>query len=263
MSADSKVYPAQDINPSTLAQFEEKQRALRERINRAFFVDLFRQMTASDEVQAGTRTATEVRLAQQESMRIMGPVLEILNDSVFTPMVANLFYIMREQGLLPEPPEELMAPAKKVKDQEDGSTREVQDSNLELKVEYISIMAQALKLEGLGAVERFLSVIGAVYTFDQSVIHKIKTGNLIDQVAKILSVPPDMVATDEEYAGIMADIQQKAAEAQQAEIQAQQATAVNKLANSPTGEPSALTTMMPSPNGRMGPAPQPAPMGAA
>lgn len=237
MTADGKVYTIQDIRADLLAQFENKESMVRDRINRAFFVDLFRQVSLQDEVQTGKRTATEVRLAQQESMRIMGPVLEILNDAVFGPMVAILWQIMRDQGLIPEPPEELRPEANKPMD---GSVRDVS-----LKVEYISIMSQAMKLEGLGAVERLVSFVAAVASFDAMVVHKIKTGNLIDQVAKILSIPPDSVATDEEFQAIMDGIQRQQQAAMQAEVQAKQAAAVKSLGTTPTDQPSVLSSMAP------------------
>ena len=103
-----------------------------ERINRAFYVDLFLLISQQDDV----RTATEIAARQEEKLLQLGPVLEGLHDELLDPLIDRTFDMLvrlSEPGwrgtgpvLLPPPPEEL--------------------AGADLKIEYISILAQAQKL---------------------------------------------------------------------------------------------------------------------
>jgi hypothetical protein len=99
---------------------------------RAFFEDLFLLLASSDRRQI---TATEVIERREEKLLALGPVLEQLNQDLLDPLIDNTFHIMNRQGLIPPAPEVLQG--------------------MDLKVEYISIMAQAQKLIGIAGIERF------------------------------------------------------------------------------------------------------------
>jgi hypothetical protein len=67
-----------------------------------------------------------------------------------------------------------------------------------LKVEYISIMAQAQKLVGLGGIERFTGFAGQIVASAPTVADKIDGDKLIDVYADLTSIPPGIVRSDDE-----------------------------------------------------------------
>ena len=71
---------------------------------------------------------------------MLGPVLERLHNEMLSPKIDLTFQRIMDAGLLPPPPKEL------------------QDS--ELKVEFVSTLAQAQKMVGLGSMDRLLGTVG-------------------------------------------------------------------------------------------------------
>lgn len=215
----SSVRPLMEVRIN-LADMENSQIRVRDRLARAFHVDLFRSISQFDEIQQGKMTATEVKARQQEGMRQLGPVLEQLNDSVFGPMIDILFKFHVSQDVLPPPPAEIQG--------------------LDLKVEYISIMAQAQQLESLAGLERFLGIITQVATFDQQVLDVANPDFIVREISRVLSLPPQTVNPDDEVKALrmkrsaLVEAQQKAATLQQA------SQGLAGLAQTGTGEGSML-----------------------
>jgi hypothetical protein len=184
----------------SVRELEEKSQQIRNRIQRGFYEDLFLMLAASDRRQI---TAREIEERHEEKLLALGPVLEQLNQDLLDPLIDNTFAIMLDQGLIPPAPEELQG----------------QD----LKIEYISIMAQAQKLIGIGAVERFTSYAGQVAQYDPSVLQKISADQLIDVYSELVSLPAGVVRSDDEVAEIRAEMaarQQAMQQAEQAQMQA-------------------------------------------
>ena len=156
-----------------------------DRINRAFYVDLFLLISRQDDV----RTATEITARQEEKLLQLGPVLEGMHEELLDPLVDNTFarlIRLSEPGwrnpdlpqMLPPPPEELI-----------GS---------EVKVDYISVLAQAQKLVSTGAMERWVGFTGQVAGLRPEVLDKINADKVVEQMATDLGVPNDMVVSEEE-----------------------------------------------------------------
>jgi hypothetical protein len=123
-------------------------------------------------------TAREIDERHEEKLLALGPVLEQLNQDSNDPLIDIAFDIHMRQGLIPPPPEEVQ-----------GS---------DLKVEYISMMAQAQKLVGIGGVERFAGFVMQAAQVDPSVLQKVNADQMIDVYADMTSVPPSIVRTDEQ-----------------------------------------------------------------
>lgn len=206
----------------SVQELEGKQVQVRERIRRAFYEDLFLMLSASDRRQI---TAREIDERHEEKLLALGPVLEQLNQDLLDPLIDNMFEIMVKQGLIPPPPEEI-------------------SQGQDLKVEYISVMAQAQKLYGIGGLERFSAFVGQVAQVDQSALQKINTDQLIDVYADITSIPAGIVRGDDEVAGIRAQIQQQQQQAQQAAINEQQSKTAKNLSQSTLGDSNALQEML-------------------
>lgn len=190
------------------------------RIKRGMFEDLFLMFDGIDK--SGV-TATEIQARQQEKMMVMGPVLERLNDEMLDPIVKRTFGIMERAGLLPVPPQEL------------------QDQPI--LVEYISIMAQAMKLNGVVSVERFVSFVGGVGNTRPDALDKLNTDETIDVYADMVGVPPQMV-NDEKIVKQIRTTRAKQQQAQEAMVAAQQmATTAKTMADTDTSTPSMLQAM--------------------
>lgn len=219
-SGGDSFKPAYQIN-FQINQMEAKMQQIESRIRRAYFEDLF-LMIANDE--RSNITAEEIRARKEERLLAVGPVLEQLNQDILDPLIDLSFEFHRRQGLLPPPPEEL--------------------SGLDLKVEYISVMAQAQKLITIGSVERFTGYASQLMALDPATRDKVDLDQMIDVYGEITSVPPSIIKTDDQVADIRAQREQAMQQQQQAALAAQQAKTVKDLATSPTDGENALTDLI-------------------
>ena len=172
-----------------------------DRINRAFYVDLFLLISRQDDV----RTATEISARQEEKLLQLGPVLEGMHDELLDPLIDNTFnrlIRLSEPGwrneslpqMLPPPPDELM-----------GS---------EIKVDYISVLAQAQKLVSTGAIERWVGFAGQLAGLRPEVLDKVNADEVVKVMADDLGVPNNVVVGDEV---VQAQREARAKQAQDAE----------------------------------------------
>lgn len=223
MSAGTQPFrPAHEVNVRVM-EMEQKQAQVRDRIRRCFFEDLFLMLASSDRRQI---TAREIEERHEEKLLALGPVLEQLNQDLLDPLIDIAFDLHFKQGYFEELPlpEELQG--------------------VPLKVEYISIMAQAQKLIGITGVERFVGFVGQVASVDPAVLDKVNRDQLIDVYADITSVPPDLVVTDEDVAEIRAARAQQQQQAQQMAMMQQGAATAKDLSQTPIDENTALGRML-------------------
>lgn len=145
------------------------------RIQRGFYEDLFLMLSQSDRRQI---TATEVAERHEEKLLQLAPVLEQVQTELLKPLIDRTFNMMLRAGMLPPPPPEL--------------------AGVNLKVEYISIMAQAQKLVNTGSLERVAGFTGNLATLDPSVIDKLNLDNMVDEFSNMVGTPPNTIRTDDE-----------------------------------------------------------------
>ena len=135
------------------------------RINEAFYKDIFLMLTE----QGGNRmTATEVAERHEEKMLMLGPVLDRLNSEMLDPLIALVFARMQEMNLLPPLPEELQ--------------------NVELQVDFISILAQSQKAVTTNAIDRFTNALGVIAGVKPEVVDKFDADYWADCYADALGV---------------------------------------------------------------------------
>lgn len=198
---------------------ELKQGQLRAVVNECFYKNLFLMFTGLDRKQI---TAAEI-YARQEEKLLLGEVLEGLNTDVYDPLVDITFDLMWRQGQLPPPPEEL----------------EEQD----LKVEYISIMHQAMKVAGLSSVDRLTGYVGQMAQFNPDVLDKFDMDQAVDEYAEILGTPPRIVRPDDDVAALR-EQRAQAQQAQQAALaMAEGAKTAKDLASADMGGDNMLTRL--------------------
>lgn len=220
LGATQAMRPAVDVPYQTVTVVEEKAREVERRIRKAFFADLWLLLSESQ----GQMTAREVAERREEKLLQLGTVLEALQDELLDPLITRIFAVMLRRGKIPPPPEELQG--------------------RELKVEYISIMAQAQKLLGTTGLERAAAFVGNLAGVKADVIDKLDFDQLVDEYADSLGVPPSVVRPDEAVAEMRAQREQQQAQAQAVEQQAVQADTAKKLSETDLENPSALAEMM-------------------
>jgi hypothetical protein len=165
------------------------------RIQRAFYEDLFLMLARSDQQLGAARpTAREIDERHEEKLLALGPVLERTNDELLSPLIDRAYEMMEARGLIPEPPEAL-----------DG---------VKLKVEYVSILAEAQKLAGVAMQDRFVASIAPMVEVFPEIRHKVNIFRIVDNYGEMLGVDPRVLRTDEE-AEALGQQEAAAAESQQ------------------------------------------------
>jgi len=204
-----------------IRELEGKQQEIRQRISRAFYEDLFLMLANTNRSQI---TAREIDERHEEKLLALGPVLERINQDVLDPLIENTFMILDKQGLLPEPPESLQG--------------------VDYKVEYVSVMAQAQKLTGIGNIERLVGFVTQVAQLNPEAAQKIDMDTMIQEYAELVSVEPDMIVSKEEMDKIRAAQAQAQAQQAQAQQQMDQVDAAKTMSETKMDEGSALDGLL-------------------
>jgi len=193
---------------------------VRQRIDTHFYADLFQMITRATDRQ---RTATEIAERHEEKLLMLGPVLERLHHEDLAPSVERTFQNAFDAGILPPVPKEM--------------------EGADIKIEFISVLAQAQKAVGLSAMDQLLMTVGQVAQLKPEVIDKVNGDAWVDKASDILGVDPDLVVANDQ----VAMIRQQRAEQQQAQQMAEMlpstAQAAKALSETNTRDPSALTDL--------------------
>ena len=168
----SKVEPNYVINPY-LDHIRGEIQAVEQRIKHGLFEDLF-LMISNDE--RSNITATEIQARQQEKMTALGPILERLNDEMLDPLVKRVYGILDRNFKIAPIPTEMNSP---------------------IVIEYVSILAQAMKLQGVVGVERLVGFVGSVAAGRPDALDKLNMDATIDAYADMIGVPPALVNAQE------------------------------------------------------------------
>lgn len=213
--------PAHEMNLD-ISHLVEDIRDIRFTVKRAFFEDLFLMLSQSDRREI---TAREIEERHEEKLLALGPVLEQMNQDLLDPLIDITFMMMDRQGMIPPPPPELQG--------------------RRLKIEYLSVMAQAQKLVGISSVERFTSYIAnyTANTKDMTMVRKFNAGKTLDDYADRLGINPMNIRSDEEVADIAAQEQRQQQAVAAAETMKTAAGAAKDLAGADMSGDNALTRM--------------------
>ncbi|MBC4002721.1 portal protein [Morganella morganii] len=192
----------------------------RQIIDHAYFVDLFRMMQTVNTRSMPVEAVAEMR---EEKLLMLGPVLQRLDSELLDKLINRTFSVMAENNLLPVPPDEMQG--------------------MQLKVEYISVMAQAQKAIGVSSIERFIGFTSGIGQFSPNALDKINVDETIDAYAASIGVPPSVVATNEQVAQIRENRAQQQAMAQQMQMTQAAVGGAQALGNTPMDDNSALAAL--------------------
>lgn len=178
------------------------------RISRAFYEDLFLMLAMSDRREI---TAREVAERHEEKLLMLGPAYERQNKELLEPLIDRTFAIMLRRDMIPPAPVEL--------------------EGMPLLVEYESIMASAMKLVGVGSLERFTGFVGQLMAGRPEAGDKVDWDQLVDEYGDLVGIPPHVIVPDDQVAAIRrqrAEAQARAEQAAAAEQWAKTGQAMSK-----------------------------------
>jgi hypothetical protein len=172
---------------------------VRTRINQMFYADLF--LMISNDQRRMPVTAREIAERHEEKLLMLGPVLERLHDEMLSPLIDATFSKIIRAGLLRGP----LAPPPELQ-------------GMDLKIEFVSTLAQAQKAVGLNSFDRLLGTISLIGqgSQDPGVWDKLDKDEIVDKYADMLAVDPSVIVADEKVALIRADRQKQQAASQMA-----------------------------------------------
>lgn len=171
---------------------------VRQRINEAFYKDIFLMITGMPTT--ARATATEIAERHEEKMLMLGPVLERLNAEMNSRLIKMTFDRMVQLNLLPPLPDALQG--------------------VSLNIEFVSILAQAQRAIATNSVDRFVQNLGVIVGIKPELADKFDADYWADYYSDVLGIDPQLVVPGEK----VALIRQQRAEAAQAQAQMEQAT---------------------------------------
>jgi hypothetical protein len=178
-----------------------KQTAIRE----AFYVD---QLKLREGPQM---TATEVQERVEQALRFLGPMLGRMQSEFLQPMIERVYQIMDRKGLIPEPPEEL--------------------AGIELKIQYISVMAMAQRASELSNIKRTMDNIAVLASIDPTCTDIFDATETTKYIAKLCNFPQEAIRNKKDLDGMREQRAKVQQEQIQAAKQADSAEQTNKLAS--------------------------------
>ena len=197
---------------------------IRQQIKEIFFTDMMQMLAQSDNPEM---TAREVEERHSEKVLILGPVLSRMDDELFDPLIDRCFNIMIRRGAIPPPPQHLQGKS--------------------LKIEYTSIMDQALKLMGIANVEKSVQFVGGLAGMDPKALDKLDVDEAIDDYTEKMGINPRIIRSADQVKGlreIRAKQQQMAQMAQMAKPAEQAAKAGKAMGETDPEQVQQIVRMM-------------------
>lgn len=165
--------PLLQINPD-LATARKAMEAVQEQIRKGLYNDLFKLILEG----RSNVTASEIAAREEEKLILIGPVLERLHDELFNPLMDRTFECMRALDMLPPCPAEL--------------------KGRRLKVEFVSLLAQAQKLVGVNAADQYLAMTLKAAAAWPEALDSLNVDHLLDNYAESLGLPVSLTRSPEE-----------------------------------------------------------------
>lgn len=215
-----KYEPIYQVNPD-LSGLRDTIIEHQNRINEAFFVDLFLMLTQSDR---RDMTAREVEERHEEKLVMLGPVLTQVNQDMLDPLIEIAYAVGLEQNLFGDAPDEIQ-----------GET---------LKIEYISIMAQAQKAVGVAAIQDTIMFVGQLAAGNPDAMDKLDVDQAIDEYVEARGTPPRMIRSDEQVLHLRQARMKQQQQAQAAQNIPKLAGAAKDLSETDVSKDSALKAVL-------------------
>lgn len=211
--------PAYLVNPNTADLLADIQDT-RQIINSAYFVDLFMMLQNINTRSMPVEAVIEMK---EEKLLMLGPVLERLNDECLNPLIDRTFSIMARKNLLPPPPDVLQG--------------------MPLRIEYISVMAQAQKSIGLSSLSSTVGFIGQLAQAKPEALDKLNVDQAIDAFAEMSGVSPTVIVPQEQVEQVREQRAQQQQQQQMVAMGMAAAQGAKTLSEAQTADTSVLTAL--------------------
>lgn len=199
-SSGEKIEPLFNVGMN-LQHLEAAINEQAERIKKIYNANLFMML---DSLNDKTMTAREVMERNQEKMAILGPVVQRMQFEFLGRIIERVYNILDRAHAFPEPQDPQIAQ---------------QLATQEIKIEYISPLAQAQKMSGLVNIEQAIAFAGQLAQFDQQILAKVNWPEALNKYFDMVGAPASIKRSDDEYEKIIAE-QQQAAQQQAQEMRA-------------------------------------------
>ena len=220
MQGQDGLRPAYLVNPNTADLLADIQDT-RQVINSAYFVDLFMMLQNINTRSMPVEAVIEMK---EEKLLMLGPVLERLNDECLNPLIDRTFSIMARKGMLPPPPDIL--------------------EGMPLRIEYISVMAQAQKSIGLSSLASTVGFIGQLASLGKTeALDKLDADQAVDAFAEMSGVSPTVIVPQEQVEQIRQQRAQQQQQQQAMEMGMAAAQGAKTLSEAQTSDPSVLSAL--------------------
>ena len=183
--------PLYEVRPNT-GELDAKIQRVEAAIEKALFNDVFLFNTYLRGM-----TATEVEERKEEKLLMLGPVVERQTHELLDPLIDRTFAIMNRKGMLPMPPPEIQG--------------------MDLKVEFISHLAQAQKVVATKSIRAVSAFIGQLAPMAAQVMDLFNVEEAVRQFSEASGAPGSLIRGEQE----ITRMREAKARAMQAQMQAQ------------------------------------------
>ncbi len=166
--------PILDVRPD-IKGAREAMHDVQKQIQRGLYNDLFRLLLDGKNQQI---TAKEVAVREEEKLILLGPALERLHFELFIPLIKRTFALMRRHDMLPPIPTEFQ--------------------EHKLKVEFVSLLAQAQKMVSTAAVDSLVGFVQKLAVSKPEAIDTLHVDKAVEEYAEYLGVAPGILLSKEE-----------------------------------------------------------------
>lgn len=219
-SPNGGVRPAYQINPD-LQSIEFSINSTKEAISKFFFTDMFLAML--NDGRSGI-TATEVMEIHSEKLLMLGPILERIENEMLDPAIDRTFSILQRNGELPEAPPEL--------------------EGKDIKVEYISTLAQAQKMTGITSISQVAQFVGNLAGANPEVLDNFDFDEAVMEYAELAGASQKIIRSRESIAKMRQTRQEAQAQAQQMQQTQEMVAGAKVLSDTQVGNNSALDQLL-------------------
>lgn len=181
-----------------VAEITEDLNEIRERLKYTFSNHLF-QPISQFETRSNV-TAVEIQQRRAESLIMLGPVFERLDNECLRPIIERTFAIAKRAGILPPPPPEI--------------------AGKDISVKFVSMLKLAQDASDAVAIQEVLSLVGELAGVDPSVMDVVDVDTSVEIFSKRKGNPPEIIRQQQAIDAIRANRakqQQAAAQADQAQ----------------------------------------------
>ena len=199
----------------------QKAEAKHEIIKEGFYVDLFMMLGMQQD--SPQMTAREIAERHEEKLWQLSPVLEQLHNEMLSPTTSRVFEICQRNGLLPPMPDEIKSD--------------------QIKVEFVSLLAQAQKMIGIPAIQGTVAFAGNLAGIAPEIMDNLNLDAALREHAAMNGAPETILRDEDEVAEIRKQRAAAQAQQQQMEQAAQAAPALKQsveaaklLSETPVGD---------------------------